>query len=179
MLLTSGELSYKEFGKFLLTTALDIAEKMILISIAQIFAKEIADKSFAGIATAAILTGLVKGAFAGIKSQVQNFAEGTEYVHGPGTETSDSIPAMLSKGERVIPANINKKLLGISNDKLTEVINVNSRNENIKGVLHSILEQTARTSDYVAKGQNTWVQDGYLIMQDWQSGTIRKIKIQS
>lgn len=43
------------------------------------------------------------------KGLVQFFAEGTDYVDGPGTETSDSIPAMLSKGEAVIPAKQNKQ----------------------------------------------------------------------
>ena len=37
------------------------------------------------------------------------FANGTDYLNGPGTSTSDSIPAMLSRGERVIPADLNKK----------------------------------------------------------------------
>ena len=32
------------------------------------------------------------------------FANGTPYVEGPGTATSDSIPARLSKGEAVLPA---------------------------------------------------------------------------
>ncbi|TAE41778.1 MAG: hypothetical protein EAY66_01270, partial [Sphingobacteriales bacterium] len=39
----------------------------------------------------------------------QKFAKGTEYVTGQGTSTSDSVPAMLSVGERVVKANTNKK----------------------------------------------------------------------
>jgi len=43
-----------------------------------------------------------------IKSQpIPKFAKGVERLSGAGTETSDSIPAMLSKGERVVPARIN------------------------------------------------------------------------
>ena len=38
------------------------------------------------------------------------FKGGTDYVQGQGTETSDSILARLSKGERVVPAHENKEL---------------------------------------------------------------------
>ncbi len=37
------------------------------------------------------------------------FAEGTRYVEGPGDGKSDSILAMLSRGERVIPADMNAR----------------------------------------------------------------------
>jgi hypothetical protein len=78
------------------------------VSIAQIVAKEIASKSFAGIATAAALSALVNTAFVAAKAviskPVQGFAEGVIGLQGAGTETSDSIPAYLSRGESVIPA---------------------------------------------------------------------------
>ena len=41
------------------------------------------------------------------------FKGGTDYVQGGGTETSDSILARLSKGERVVPAHENKELRSI------------------------------------------------------------------
>lgn len=41
------------------------------------------------------------------------FKGGTDYVQGAGTETSDSILARLSKGERVVPAHENKELRSI------------------------------------------------------------------
>lgn len=40
-------------------------------------------------------------------------ARGTSYVQGPGTETSDSIPAMLSKGEGVVNARANRMFPGV------------------------------------------------------------------
>lgn len=40
-------------------------------------------------------------------------ARGTSYVQGPGTETSDSVPAMLSKGEGVVNAKANKMFPGV------------------------------------------------------------------
>jgi len=39
---------------------------------------------------------------------IPQFAEGTEFLEGAGTGTSDSIPAMLSRGERVVPARTNQ-----------------------------------------------------------------------
>lgn len=40
-------------------------------------------------------------------------ARGTSYVQGPGTSTSDSIPAMLSKGEGVVNAKANRMFPGV------------------------------------------------------------------
>jgi hypothetical protein len=43
-----------------------------------------------------------------IRSQpIPQFAEGTEFLEGAGTGQSDSIHAMLSRGERVVPARTN------------------------------------------------------------------------
>lgn len=58
-------------------------------------------------AVAAALAG-----FAQAKSIVDGapgFAKGVEYVNGRGTATSDSIPARLSKGERIVTADKNDK----------------------------------------------------------------------
>lgn len=40
-------------------------------------------------------------------------ARGTSYVQGPGTETSDSVPAMLSRGEGVVNAKANRMFPGV------------------------------------------------------------------
>jgi len=55
-------------------------------------------------------------------TKIPKFAKGTEFVNGAGTATSDSVPAMLSKGERVVPAHINKLLNGIPNEMLPEML---------------------------------------------------------
>ena len=51
------------------------------------------------------------------------YAKGTEFVNGGGTETSDSVPAMLSRGERVVDAQTNKALKGIPNKMLPLLVN--------------------------------------------------------
>lgn len=61
-----------------------------------------------------------------LNAEVPAYAEGTEYVRGKGTETSDSIDAKLSKGERVVPAYINKQLDGITNKELLDIYKMNN-----------------------------------------------------
>lgn len=58
--------------------------------------------------------GLVLAQFALQKSNTRSaplpqFAEGVYNLQGPGTSTSDSIPALLSRGENVTPADRNRK----------------------------------------------------------------------
>ncbi len=62
-------------------------------------------------------------------SRTQAFATGTEYVDGAGTSTSDSIPARLSKGERVVKARDNEKLGGrrMSNEELVQYALIGQR----------------------------------------------------
>lgn len=55
-------------------------------------------------------------------TKIPKFAKGTEYVIGGGTETSDSVPAMLSRGERVIDAKTNKLLKGIPNKLIPDLL---------------------------------------------------------
>ena len=55
-------------------------------------------------------------------SQPVGFATGTEYVDGPGTWTSDSVPALLSRGERVFTGAQNHKIggRGVSNEEVVD-----------------------------------------------------------
>ena len=73
--------------------------------------------------------------------KIPKFAKGTEYVNGAGTGTSDSIPAMLSKGERVIDAKTNKMLKGIPNSMLPELL-VPSKTVISKGMDYDKLAKT-------------------------------------
>lgn len=95
--------SLHSFLKSMLTSILDAIEIAVNAYYAQILAKEIASKSWGGIASAAALMVLIKAAFAGAKALLKGFSVGG-YVQGAGTGTSDSIPARLSNGESVITA---------------------------------------------------------------------------
>ena len=96
----SEGVSFKAFMKSMLVSALDMLKKYIE---AEIVARQVATKGFAGLATAAALTALVEGSFAAAKAAIKNFSVGG-YVSGAGTGTSDSIPARLSNGESVMTA---------------------------------------------------------------------------
>lgn len=99
----SEDKSLHSFLKSMLTSILDAIEIAVNAYFAQILAKEIASKSWGGVASAAALMVLVKAAFAGAKALVKGFSTGG-YVQGAGTGTSDSIPARLSNGESVMTA---------------------------------------------------------------------------
>lgn len=176
-LLASGELSYKEFGRFLVKTALDVAEKMLLFAIAEIWFKNATTLS--GIAKAAILTGLAKGVFSTLKSQVQNFADGTERVTGPGTERSDSIPANLSVNERILSAKDNKPLLkwGIPNNAVAPLVGAGLNSLQMQPVLASIAYNTEMTRRYLQHGRNDWTDNGFKYWQEWNTGTIKRRKL--
>lgn len=99
----SEDKSLHSFLKSMLTSILDAIEIAVNAYCAQILAKEIASKSWGGVASAAALMVLIKAAFAGAKALVKGFSTGG-YVQGSGTGTSDSIPARLSNGESVMTA---------------------------------------------------------------------------
>ena len=99
----SEDKSLHSFLKSMLTSILDAIDIAVNAYFAQILAKEIASKSWGGVASAAALMALVKAAFAGAKALVKGFSTGG-YVQGAGTGTSDSIPARLSNGESVMTA---------------------------------------------------------------------------
>lgn len=99
----SEDKSLHSFLKSMLTSILDAIEIAVNAYFVQILAKEIASKSWGGVASAAALIVLIKAAFAGAKALVKGFSTGG-YVQGSGTGTSDSIPARLSNGESVMTA---------------------------------------------------------------------------
>lgn len=99
----SEDKSLHSFLKSMLTSILDAIEIAVNAYYAQILAKEIASKSWFGVASAAALMVIIKAAFAGAKALVKGFSVGG-YVQGAGTGTSDSIPARLSNGESVMTA---------------------------------------------------------------------------
>jgi hypothetical protein len=100
----------QKFGRGVILLLLDVLQKTVNASIAQVIAKEIASKGFAGVVSGALLSGAITAAFQIAKSKInqpspKGFATGVVGLEGAGTSTSDSIPAMLSVGESVITAN--------------------------------------------------------------------------
>lgn len=77
------QMSFKEFSKQMLIIALEAVEKMLLVKYAEIGAKDVASKGFAGLATAAAKYAAIKGLFAIAKGAVSSFDVGG--YTGPGT----------------------------------------------------------------------------------------------
>jgi len=176
-MVASGKISARDFAKYMLDISLRALENTLTFAITEIWAKQLAGKGFAGIPAATILTALVKGVFAGLRSRINSFAEGTEYVNGPGTETSDSIQANLSKGERVIPAHINKQLAGISNKALPMVINAGMQTLRLEKIMNNVHESTSATAQYLSFGKNFWTDGKYNYIQDLNTGITKRMII--
>lgn len=79
-------------------------------------AKVAAESGVASLGTLPLVLSALAGAIAFVPQLF--LAKGEEYVQGAGSHTSDSIPAMLSRGERVVSAKDNMALAGIKNSDL-------------------------------------------------------------
>jgi TP901 family phage tail tape measure protein len=106
-LAASGKATLADFGKVTVQLAFEALQKMIPIYVTSIYGEELA-KGFVGIATGAALTAVLYGLFAAAQSAA-GFKDGVVGLDGAGTETSDSIPAWLSRGESVITARATKE----------------------------------------------------------------------
>lgn len=98
------EQGFKELAKQLFTTFLTLIENQILATIALAQATEIGKKGFLGIATGAILAGVIKGLFAAVKSQIKGFAEGGVIDGGAPIKRSngDNVLITAKKGEVIL-----------------------------------------------------------------------------
>jgi len=155
-----------------LSRASDIITQIssITTAIAKLFAAE-ANKGIIGVGIAAAAAGLLLSLFSSFKGRANNaantqgFKDGVIDLQGEGTTTSDSIPAMLSKGESVMTAKETAKsksiLTGIRNGFITDdnlefdnsnknEINVNVSNEETNFILRQIRDKNnTKKSDNV------------------------------
>lgn len=102
-LAASGQATLKDFAAASVDIALTALNQMVPIFIAEITGKQFAELGLAGIAAAAGLTIILNGLVMQARASA-GFKDGVIDLEGPGTETSDSIPAWLSRGESVITA---------------------------------------------------------------------------
>lgn len=98
--------SGQSFVKASVVAALAGVRAMVPILVVRILGEEFATKGIAGIVTAGILTGLLSAALAAAEAGISKlkFREGVVRLQGPGSQTSDSIPAWLSRDESVVNA---------------------------------------------------------------------------
>lgn len=80
----------------------------------------------AGIASLALVAATTAIQIATIASaKPPQFAKGSEYVQrGDAPMGTDTIHAMINEGERIVPTEINRKLKGVKNEHLPELINI-------------------------------------------------------
>ena len=106
--LTETGLDLQRFGRGVVTLLLDTLQKTVNAALVEIVAKQVAQFGPAGFVSGALLSAGVNAAFGVAKAAINKpppkFARGVIGLEGAGTETSDSIPAYLSRGESVIPA---------------------------------------------------------------------------
>lgn len=100
----SGKATLGDFGNAAAAVAFDAVSKMIPSFVAGILGSSItALGPIAGPLAAAALTASLQLLLGSAKAAL-GFKDGVVDLEGPGTETSDSIPAWLSRGESVITA---------------------------------------------------------------------------
>lgn len=106
--LTDQQVTFKDFLKQFILTILDATERTIQLQLAQALgislasADSIATFGATGLAKFAVISGLIKGFFAGVKGFVQSFAEGG--YTGDGGKYQPA--GVVHKGEYVIPKKI-------------------------------------------------------------------------
>ena len=107
VLAASGTATLKDFASASLDIAVDALMKMVPIFTAQIFGTTVGELGLGGLAVAAGLQIVLMGLISAARSSA-GFKDGVVGLDGGGTETSDSIPAWLSRGESVITARATK-----------------------------------------------------------------------
>jgi hypothetical protein len=130
----------------------------------------------AAVPLAAVVAATTAAQVAIIAAQkIPKFAKGTEFVKGGGTETSDSVPAMLSRGERVIDAKTNKLLKGIPNKMLPQLLipdvssTVNGSNFDYNKMAKVFSKELANNPalmvNFDKSGFNTFIKNGVTVSQ--------------
>lgn len=104
-----GQLTdFKTLQKELLKVALSALERTVQLAIAEGVVRQLATKGFVGIATGAAISGLITGAFAGVRSLVDGFADGG--YTGPGVGKKDKtgyrVAGVVHESEYVIPKRV-------------------------------------------------------------------------
>lgn len=103
-----------------------------------------------------------------IATRARYYAKGEINIKGPGTETSDSIPAMLSKGESIMTAKQTKDAFGILtdiragrlNDKVLKQLAGNGgqtvQSFNDQNIVHELKGIRKNQPDFIRKGRQLY-----------------------
>jgi len=145
--LTDAIVQGKNAFDTLVGLAFDFLQKMVPIWSAQILAGSLATPQSiitaggAGLVQWTAMTILIQGAVSAARAAL-GFKDGVINLQGEGTSRSDSIPAMLSKGESVINARStaqNEPYLRYINNggDMSKLVNMNMNTKNIENLLYT------------------------------------------
>jgi len=182
LLMSQGLLTFKSFGKILLLTTLDIVQKQINIYMAGILAREFFSKGLVGLATAAVMTGLVNGLFQAAKAGIQQFADGEIDINGK-SHAEGGILAEIEGGESVINKSATAKsknlLEAINNGLITDKnylgLTGNDANMLIAGLLMNNNKTSKQMLNSLLNLGFVYERNGQTIIQR-SDGTIEKFK---
>jgi len=133
----------RDLLKSLLINTIDAATAMVNAWAGALFVKEMTEKPFGTGALTYAAYMLGANALLGIgRAYVNSFKDGVINLQGAGTSRSDSIPAMLSKGESVINARStaqNEPYLRFINNggDMSKLVNMNMNTKNIENLLYT------------------------------------------
>jgi hypothetical protein len=96
---------------------------------------------------------------------IPKYAEGTEWVGlGGNPRGEDTIPAMLNEGERVVPRDINRMLLGIPNEALPSMLTMGaSSSQKLEQLAREQLMQMSITNRLLRGGLKYTDHDGSIV----------------
>ena len=138
-MIASGEDALKGFAKSIFQTI----KALVPAFITQIFGTSIGTLGpIAGPIASGILTGSLYALLGVAENAILQLKDGAININGAGTSRSDSIPAMLSKGESVINARStaqNEPYLRFINNggDMSKLVNMNMNTKNIENLLYT------------------------------------------
>ena len=114
--LTDSEDKIKDYNKQVLLITIKAVKSQIDLAIAATIAREIGTKSFAGIVTSAILTGLIEAAFGVAINSLEGFATGGKITGGTPINRSngDNVLITAKTGEVIMNENQQRKLQAVA-----------------------------------------------------------------
>lgn len=173
-----------------ISAAEQIAETALLA--VRIFSEAIKTAGIYGLILGAAGLAFVIARIAAVRAQAKaaqadtGFKEGTPFVEGPGGPKDDRISARLSRGERVVPADINDRMGGrrLTNDELFKYYQLGRRVSERKEIGIPAAAQSARASKDRAAMEVAIMQHAYAEASDkaadkmiayWKTRPVEKV----
>ena len=173
-----------------ISAAEQIAETALLA--VRIFSEAVKTAGIYGIILGAAGLAFVIARIAAVRAQAKaaqadtGFKEGTPFVEGPGGPKDDRISARLSRGERVVPADINERMGGrrLTNEELFKYYELGRRVAQRKEIAIPVAAQSARASKDRAALEVAIMQHAYAQASDkaadkmiayWKTRPVEKV----